>query len=108
MGYNTQYRLTVQPPISLDDAYGAMISRRPVDDGYTSIGALLRGPISFKWYEWEAEMRAISLLDPSRIFILDATGEEAGDVWRAYFCNGKYQIAKAVIGFDAFDGKKLR
>ena len=62
---------------------------------------------SCKWYEHEADMREFSKRYPVVLFTLAGEGEEAGDLWKKYFKNGKMQIAKAVITYDDFDAKKL-
>lgn len=60
-----------------------------------------------KWYDWEKDMREFSKKYPTALFTLSGKGEEAGDIWKAYFINGKAQIAKARIVIDEFDPKKL-
>ena len=48
-----------------------------------------------KWYDYKDDMRILSLAFPNTYFLL--YGE--GDVWKAYFCNGKVQIIKAALTF---------
>lgn len=60
-----------------------------------------------KWYYWEKDMREFSKKYPSALFTLSGEGGETGDIWKAYFINGKAQIAKARIVIDEFDPKKL-
>lgn len=50
-----------------------------------------------KWYCFSEDMKEVSKLIPNRTFTLDGYGEEAGDIWTAYFKNGKSQDAKARI-----------
>ena len=61
-----------------------------------------------KWYEHEEDMKRVSKAFPETLFILEGNGEEKGDIWRKYFKNGKVQVSKIVISFDAFDEKKLK
>jgi hypothetical protein len=42
-----------------------------------------------KWYEHEEDVRKLSAEYPDVVFVLDGEGEEAGDVWRKFFLNGK-------------------
>ncbi len=58
-----------------------------------------------KWYEWEADMKALSLKFPSVCFKLHGEGEEPGDIWDAYFLKGKSQVKKAKIIIDECDPK---
>lgn len=54
---------------------------------------------SRKWYNYEDDMKKLSLAFPDTYFLLYGVGEEQGDVWKAYFCNGKVQIIKATLTF---------
>ena len=58
-------------------------------------------------YDWKTELKELSEVFPDYVFQLDASGEEPGDLWRAYFKNGKMQEAPARIIFDRFDESKL-
>lgn len=60
-----------------------------------------------KWYEHEEEMLAVSRKYPSVLFTLQGQGEEADDLWRKYFYDGKVQRTEAVITFPPFDPLKL-
>ena len=60
-----------------------------------------------KWYDWKKDMIRLSEQFPSSLFILEGEGEEAEDIWKAYFKGGKCQIEKAKIKFDEFDPEKL-
>lgn len=63
---------------------------------------------SIKWYEWKEDMLKISKRYPLTIFVLHGEGEESGDLWKAYFLNGKMQKADAKITYDEFDESKLK
>lgn len=59
------------------------------------------------WYEHEEDMKKFSEKYPTLLFTLHGTGEETGDLWRAYFKNGKVQNCPAIITFDPYDKSKL-
>jgi hypothetical protein len=61
-----------------------------------------------KWYEHTEDMKKLSLEFPTTLFSLQGEGEEAGDLWRKFFKNGKMQVCKARITFDKFDAKELK
>lgn len=61
-----------------------------------------------KWYEHEADLREMSAAIPNVLFTLHGEGEEAGDIWDAYFLNGKGQKEKAVLTIGSFDERKLK
>lgn len=44
---------------------------------------------SVKWYEHDDEMRELSLEFPELTFKLHGCGEEDGDIWDAYYRDGK-------------------
>lgn len=60
-----------------------------------------------KWYSHEVDMLNVSAKHPNTIFVLEGYGENAGDIWRHYYCNGKMQDANARIVFDDFDERNL-
>lgn len=62
---------------------------------------------SCKWYEHNADMLKVSKLYPETVFILSGEGEEAGDLWKTYYLNGKLQEVTATITYDEFDPTKL-
>jgi hypothetical protein len=66
------------------------------------------GNNSGKWYSCDHDMIAVSLEIPNVLFTLHGEGEESGDIWDAYFLNGKMQKEKARIVIDPFDAKKLK
>lgn len=63
---------------------------------------------SCKWYDYNEELAKFSKKYPNWLFILSGEGEEAGDIWKNYYLNGKVQQAVAKITFDEFDEKKLK
>ena len=99
MGYYTKFDLTVigqteeDHEENLTDKY---------NDGYPLCDELN------KWYNWEKNMKEYSLQYPDLVFKLEGYGEEIGDIWIAYFSNGKVQHCPAIITFDEFDEKKLK
>jgi hypothetical protein len=64
--------------------------------------------LNAKWYEFNLDMTKLSEEFPDVIFCLDGNGEENGDIWRAYYKNGKAQMCKAEITFEQFDESKLK
>jgi len=107
MGYQTDFRLTV-------DTATVPVCPTCGHIGSLSFEELLCREIGFnpfgepnKWYEWEEDMRKFSLKYPDVLFTLDGEGEENGDIWTAYFRNGKCQIERAVIQVMPFDPIKL-
>lgn len=61
-----------------------------------------------KWYEADKQLAEFSKKYPGWLFILYGEGEEAGDMWKNYYLNGKMQEAIAKITYDEFDEKKLK
>jgi len=63
---------------------------------------------STKWYDHDTDLIEFSKGKMDALFVLEGTGEEAGDLWRTYYLNGQKQICKAKITFDEFDVTKLK
>jgi hypothetical protein len=61
-----------------------------------------------KWYDHHDHMLKISTDYPDLIFTLKGEGEEAGDLWKKYYKNGKYQEARAQIVYEEYDESKLK
>jgi len=113
MGYYTDFKLDVldQAPIG---------SKTPIEDITKAIDkldyfraegygeSLLNHELdSIKWYDYQDDMKNISSQFPNVLFTLRGEGEENGDIWVAYFKNGKVQQSKAKITFDEFNESKL-
>ena len=61
-----------------------------------------------KWYNHDAHMVALSLLYPNVLFSVEGEGEDPGDLWKAYYKNGKSQTCKAIITFEPYDEGKMK
>lgn len=61
-----------------------------------------------KWYKHTDEMTELSKEFPNVLFKLHGEGEDSGDIWDAYFMNGKMQYCPARIMCPPFDRNKLR
>jgi hypothetical protein len=119
MGYYTDFILNVKTPA--DQHYEFLKTKTLANQHYSFMYDLvdkLNSATGYhwthslelynvKWYEWAHNMKIISEQFPHIIFELRGNGEEDGDIWKAYFFNGKMQLAKAKITFDDFDEGKL-
>ena len=63
---------------------------------------------STKWYDHDADLIEFSKGKMDALFVLEGTGEEAGDLWKTYYLNGQKQTCQAIITFDEFDVTKLK
>ena len=61
-----------------------------------------------KWYEHNEDMTLMSKDIPNVLFALAGEGEESGDLWRAYYLNGKTWRSKAEIVYPPLDRTKLK
>ena len=53
-----------------------------------------------KWYDWEDDMKAVSLSLPNVVFTLTGRGEEYDDLWRCFFYKGRSFYSPAKIIYD--------
>lgn len=107
MGYYTDFRLSVEGSGPVYDKLMAekdnvTISRgdydwnfgRWISENYTE---------NAKWYDWEDDMKSFSREWPNVLFILEGSGEEPGDMWKAWFRNGAMRKIEAKIVFETID-----
>lgn len=117
MGYYTAYTLEVEV---YDHITGRRSTEVPADtlaeivaalDGRDVIGYALSEGLdcydSVKWYDHDTDMIEVSKQFPGVLFCLHGEGEESGDMWDAYYLDGKTQRCHAEITYPPFDPKKL-
>lgn len=63
---------------------------------------------TIKWYSCREDMKRISLMFPDRVLSVSGEGEESGDIWTAYYKNGKEQFERAQIVIGEYDESKLK
>lgn len=112
MGYYTNYQLTTTPcSDELHDELAAWAKRQAAENhafnealrieaqeagkrldynqlrtDFWCLDALLDGKDSYmKWYDWKIEVGEMAKAFPDVTFALSGEGEEAGDLWVAYF-----------------------
>lgn len=106
MGYYTQYELQVFAYDAENDKLGLEVeSYFPEYDEIIKLISKISGydnPFgdSCKWYDYEPDMIKVSKKFKNLIFAISGEGEEAGDIWRAYFQNGNATHYRARIVFD--------
>lgn len=99
MGYYTRFELEVNVGRDNDVDYEEVVEEitgyHPFDD-------------ETKWYSFEEDMKSASKLHPKALFELSGEGEESGDIWKAYFRDGKMQMCRAKIVVDRFDESLMK
>ncbi len=100
MGYYTRHELEVSGRIDYNLDYEVEISN------YTDYSHCFED--SIKWYNCETEMKGFSKNHPETVFCITGYGEEDGDIWKAYFKNGKMFKTKATFIFEDFQESKLK
>lgn len=60
-----------------------------------------------KWYDSELELKEFSKKIPDALFILEGDGEGCDDLWKAYFKDGQWQMARVRFQYDEYDEKQL-
>lgn len=116
MSYSTRYTLTVQ--LLIGSQVAVLVDPAPlfalvdkIRDSYEDASFVLtdRGTPndSGVWRSWEDDLRVASESNHNILFTLHGEGEDAGDIWNAYFLNGKMQHEKATLTIAPFDPEKL-
>ena len=107
MGYNTSYDLDLK---NAGEKTLEIIKelRNTYEDAEFALDENGGSYDNAKWYDHEENLVEFSRKYPDVIFILSGEGEEAGDVWKKYFKDGKKQIANAVLVIDEYDESKLK
>lgn len=103
MGYCTDYDLTLLDPKDMTEIEDTSTIERVaalLEEKYV-IGYALNENLSWynsvKWYEHESDMLDISRKVPDVLFCLWGSGDDAEDLWKKYFLNGKMQCCLAEI-----------
>lgn len=60
-----------------------------------------------KWYYHDEDMIKISRQFPDVLFKLEGNGEEQGDMWITYYCDGRMQHCPASISYPPYDPNKM-
>ena len=122
MGYETRYSLEIESSNFMKEIKGVdangkpasvFVNERPdLDDLKQQIAKLSEYDYLWsahcEWYDHEKDMRSFSRSYPDVLFILSGEGEDSGDLWRAYFKNGKMQRVAAKIVYDKFNAGQLK
>lgn len=97
MGYYTKF--TIEAPqevlLALEELSGY---------GYLSDEGFVEG----KWYKHREHCKQVSQQFSDVLITVHGEGEEAEDLWVAYYLNEKEQMEKAIISYADFDSSKLK
>jgi len=104
MGYYRRYELSV-----IDGDNNLITELREFsEDANYAINDNGESEDSCKWYKYQEDLKKFSSMHPITLFKLSGEGEESGDIWNAYFKDGKMQMCKAKIVFDEFNAELLK
>jgi hypothetical protein len=107
MGYYTDFRLSVEGSGPVYDKLMAEKDKVIISPGdYDwNFGRWISDHYSenAKWYDWEDDMKSLSSEWPNVLFILEGSGENPGDMWKAWFRNGAMHKIEAKIVFETID-----
>lgn len=110
MGYYTDFTLEVKElPKNADEKVYYRAINDYIQEHLSFLESWYSGGWSAnaKWYDAEEDMKEMSKQFPDVLFELFGNGEETGDLWYAWFKNGKMQYTKATVTFDEFDEQKM-
>ena len=90
MGYETRFKLTVLTSHnhSQRDYLKVLTKINPQEFSPKTNSFEEKFKKPCKWYNYEDNMKELSLIFSDSYFLLYGIGEEQGDAWKAYFYNG--------------------
>ena len=92
MGYTTEFQIESTPEVP---ELLEIIQRMDID-AYASDETIVA---TAKWYEFESDLKRLSLENPNTLFSVKGFGEESEDIWIAYAFNGGYEKHEAIVTF---------
>ncbi len=101
MGYYTNYELNFNTNNPEEET--KILNRIQEISGYTYLFSQ-----EVKWYDHDKDMLQLSREFPDIVFTLDGEGEENGDIWKAYYHNGKFVKNRAEIKFPEYNPNDLK
>jgi len=112
MGYYTKYNIDkIQPKLTKEEhlKIADFICRKLFGES-AKIGDDIRDYLDerMQWYDFEDDITELSLKYPDKLFLFSGEGEEANDVWKKYFKNGKSFSPTKTIIWEEFDETKLK
>lgn len=109
MGYQTEYIISIESEHNQSDLLALLGALTDLTDYNFELSRdktrLLSD--SIKWYEWAEQITSISKDYPEWLILVEGKGEESGDVWKAYFKDGKKKVLQAQITFPEFNESML-
>ena len=106
MGYYTYFEMEMEnlddnSNVTEEEVVEALIKESAWFDRFDS-GKDFEGLFNdgLKWYDWEDDMKKVSLSFPNVVFTLMGRGEEYDDLWKCYFYKGRSFYSPAKIIYD--------
>ena len=112
MGYYTRFELVVHEGTANLDAVHVALDKAmdyPHEDSPFEVdGDRIISSDSIKWYDHDEDCAEMSKHFPGVVFKLHGMGEETGDLWEAYYKEGKCQICRVQLTYAKYDLTKLK
>jgi len=104
MGYETSFKLSAEVNLDTEEFTESLSSISDYDwwDFYDD-----KFQLDAKWYDYDKHMKDISKEFGSTLFKLEGEGEESGDVWIAYYKDGKGHTYRPEVIFPEFKEEDL-
>lgn len=112
MGYYTSYELSVhQGTADLDAVIErlAMVMELDSEDRlFRIVHDSIESDEAMTWYDHDSDVAEMSRFFPGVVFKLHGEGEESGDLWDAYYKDGKCQICRGILRYPPYDPQRLK
>ena len=103
MGYRTDFELTIHEGYVDKDQFINDLNEITTYPWYDDLSLC-----DVKWYQHNEDMKKISEKYKNVVFKLHGNGEEGGDIWEAYYKNGKMQFCPGMVTFSQYNESNLK
>jgi len=108
MGYSTRYEVEATGFQEEIEAEFFLFKLNRAANYCAAAGTTTSNRASFetddiKWYEWQTDLKELSVHFPHVTIDVEGFGEENGDIWKARIRNGETEVVKSVLTFPDFE-----
>ena len=103
MAYMTHYNLesTISDEETKEQFHKELAKRSP-GNGPNPVDLTNGGGATCSWYEHDRDMRQVSMMFPTEVFVLSGEGEEIYDMWKKRYIAGDVEEIRPTVVWPSF------